>query len=191
MAMVDDPYKRLGIQSNASHEAIRRAYRAQAKRLHPDLGGNAGEMARLAEAYAIVSRPVAAGVAVFRAPRRAPRRVGACVRWSPEAERFAHEVFRPQARLLELTLERLDLALAAGRRVDEVVGQAELAVAMAGSRLARATWPAELERAKALVGKALRLMSDGLVELGEDRHAGRKALDVGRFRLRTALAEAP
>ncbi len=44
--MIDDPYKVLGISPNASDEEIKRAYRALAKKYHPDRNPGDAEAAR-------------------------------------------------------------------------------------------------------------------------------------------------
>lgn len=58
-----DPYAVLGLAPDASDEAIRRAFRAEAKRLHPDLNPDNAEAQRsfqaLTEAYALLSDPLA------------------------------------------------------------------------------------------------------------------------------------
>jgi curved DNA-binding protein CbpA len=48
-------YKILDVDENASKEVIKKAYRDKAKKVHPDKGGNALEMAALARAYNILS----------------------------------------------------------------------------------------------------------------------------------------
>jgi curved DNA-binding protein CbpA len=54
-----DPYKVLGVTSNASEAEIREAYRARARRLHPDLVGEQGldEMRALNQAWAVLKDP--------------------------------------------------------------------------------------------------------------------------------------
>jgi curved DNA-binding protein CbpA len=54
---VKDPYKTLGVARDASHQEIKRAYRAKAKKDHPDAGGRESEMAELTGAYALLSSP--------------------------------------------------------------------------------------------------------------------------------------
>ena len=44
--MIDDPYKVLGLDRNASDEDVKRAYRALAKKYHPDLNPGDQEAAR-------------------------------------------------------------------------------------------------------------------------------------------------
>lgn len=44
--MIDDPYKVLGLEPGASEEAVKRAYRALAKKYHPDLNPGNEEAAR-------------------------------------------------------------------------------------------------------------------------------------------------
>jgi hypothetical protein len=44
----------LGVASNADRDEIRRAYRAKARKLHPDLGGSSDEMKLLNEAYEVL-----------------------------------------------------------------------------------------------------------------------------------------
>jgi len=54
-----DYYKALGVDKNASPEQIKRAYRAKARKVHPDKGGDGSEMAEISKAYACLSSPVA------------------------------------------------------------------------------------------------------------------------------------
>ena len=59
--MVDDPYKVLGLDRNASDEDVKRAYRALAKKYHPDLNPGDQEAARkmqqVNEAYDQIKNP--------------------------------------------------------------------------------------------------------------------------------------
>jgi curved DNA-binding protein CbpA len=54
---MDNYYGLLGISQNASYQEIKRAFREKAKRLHPDIAGNAAvnEMQRLISAYEVLS----------------------------------------------------------------------------------------------------------------------------------------
>jgi curved DNA-binding protein CbpA len=54
-----DPYKVLGVPSTASEIEIREAYRARARRLHPDLVGEQGldDMRALNQAWAVLKDP--------------------------------------------------------------------------------------------------------------------------------------
>ena len=59
--MVDDPYKVLGLSPDASDEEVKRAYRALAKKYHPDLNPGDQEAARkmqqVNEAYDQIKNP--------------------------------------------------------------------------------------------------------------------------------------
>ena len=59
--MVDDPYKVLGLPQNASDEDVKRAYRALAKKYHPDMNPGDAEAEKkfkeASEAYAVLSDP--------------------------------------------------------------------------------------------------------------------------------------
>ena len=59
--MVDDPYKVLGLDRNASDEDVKRAYRTLAKKYHPDLNPGDQEAARkmqeVNEAYDQIKNP--------------------------------------------------------------------------------------------------------------------------------------
>ena len=59
--MVDDPYKVLGLSRDASDEEVKRAYRALAKKYHPDLNPGDQEAARkmqqVNEAYDQIKNP--------------------------------------------------------------------------------------------------------------------------------------
>jgi curved DNA-binding protein CbpA len=52
-----DPYVLLGVPRDATTPQIKRAFRAAAKRHHPDRGGDAEEMGRIMEAYRLLSSP--------------------------------------------------------------------------------------------------------------------------------------
>jgi DnaJ domain len=52
-----DPYAVLGVPATASQVEIRAAYRAAARRVHPDAGGSADEMQRLNVAWHLLQDP--------------------------------------------------------------------------------------------------------------------------------------
>jgi curved DNA-binding protein CbpA len=47
-------YEKLGVTKDASPDEIKRSYRAKAKDLHPDKGGNSAEFAEVATAFAVL-----------------------------------------------------------------------------------------------------------------------------------------
>ena len=53
--MTNNPYKILGVNRNASYEEIKKAYRQQIKRYHPDLGGDEEKTKLINNAWAILS----------------------------------------------------------------------------------------------------------------------------------------
>lgn len=52
-----DHYTTLGINSNASPEEIKQAYRKLAKKFHPDLGGDKAQFQKISEAYETLGDP--------------------------------------------------------------------------------------------------------------------------------------
>jgi curved DNA-binding protein CbpA len=52
-----DPYAIVGVAKDATAELIRKAYRAKAKEVHPDAGGDAENFAALSRAFGILSDP--------------------------------------------------------------------------------------------------------------------------------------
>src|SRR3954471_14574871 len=73
MASADDPYGLLGIDSNADHAQVRRAFRRLALRWHPDRAGPEATVTfpKISAAYAVLSDPVARA----RYDRQRPRPV--------------------------------------------------------------------------------------------------------------------
>ena len=54
---MSDPYDVLQVHRRAEPEVIRAAFRALARKYHPDFGGDAARMVRITEAYAILGSP--------------------------------------------------------------------------------------------------------------------------------------
>ncbi|WP_423063561.1 DnaJ domain-containing protein [Candidiatus Paracoxiella cheracis] len=54
-----DLYEALGITADSTQEAIKRAYRNQARLFHPDVGGSHERMTVINQAYATLSNPEA------------------------------------------------------------------------------------------------------------------------------------
>ena len=52
---MDDPYKILGLEKDASESDIKKAYRKLAMKHHPDKGGKADEFKKVSSAYEILS----------------------------------------------------------------------------------------------------------------------------------------
>jgi hypothetical protein len=51
-----DPYEVLGVRSDSPSEVIEAAYRAMAKKLHPDVGGDADAFKQVQDAYERIGR---------------------------------------------------------------------------------------------------------------------------------------
>jgi DnaJ domain len=83
-----DPYAILGLTPGADAAAMAAAYRAQAKRWHPDRGGGEEAARRMAEINAAYDL-LRAGAAHTSRPRPRPRRRGRRGSWLPEAVRRA------------------------------------------------------------------------------------------------------
>ena len=52
-----NPYSTLGVSKGATAETIKRAYKDQAKKHHPDRGGDANKFAEISNAYDILKDP--------------------------------------------------------------------------------------------------------------------------------------
>jgi hypothetical protein len=83
-----DPYSILGVEPGAEEREVAAAYRAQAKRWHPDRGGGEEAARRMAEVNAAYDLLRAAAAHAPR-PRPARRRAGVRGGWLPEPVRRA------------------------------------------------------------------------------------------------------
>jgi hypothetical protein len=84
-----DPYTILGVREGAAEPELAAAYRAQAKRWHPDRGGGADGERRMAEINAAYDLLRAEAAHAQPAPGRPARRGGRRGSWLPEAVRRA------------------------------------------------------------------------------------------------------
>ncbi len=91
-----DPYQVLGVASTATLEEIRNAYRRQAKRYHPDAGGEDWVFRILAQAYEMLSAARVARATAAPAP-------------SPHPERRAHPRSEPGAETVRQGLHDKDV----------------------------------------------------------------------------------
>lgn len=55
--MAKSHYENLGVAVDANDHEIKRAYRAKARTMHPDKGGNTAEFAEIARAYEVLKDP--------------------------------------------------------------------------------------------------------------------------------------
>jgi DnaJ-class molecular chaperone len=53
---VSSPYRVLGLDTSATDELVKLAYKLLSQKLHPDHGGSAGAMARLNKAYEDIAK---------------------------------------------------------------------------------------------------------------------------------------
>ncbi len=53
-----DAYQTLGVQKDASHAEIKKAYRTRAKKSHPDAGGSPEEFHEIQKCYAVLANPI-------------------------------------------------------------------------------------------------------------------------------------
>lgn len=96
--MPADHYQTLGLRPDADAEAIRRAYREAAKRLHPDVNAQAdaaAQFARVQKAYAALSDPDKRRAYDARRAARAGR-VPPCAPGAPGASGASGEPAGPQ-----------------------------------------------------------------------------------------------
>jgi hypothetical protein len=49
-----DPYRTLGVKKNSTKDEIKKSYRAKAKKLHPDVGGDSSKFSELSSAYSLL-----------------------------------------------------------------------------------------------------------------------------------------
>lgn len=77
----DDPYLELGVPFGSDRRAVRAAYLARARRLHPDRGGAVADMARLNAAYELLS-DARRRAAYDTSPEAAVRRQRAAEPWT-------------------------------------------------------------------------------------------------------------
>jgi hypothetical protein len=94
-----DPSEVLGVSADATLEQIRDAYRAKAKRHHPDVGGEEWAFRIIAQAYETMStaRVVRASAREAEAPRRSPWRPSPSTHANGNATESARERFRAHA----------------------------------------------------------------------------------------------
>jgi curved DNA-binding protein CbpA len=101
MTLQIDPAEVLGVAADATLEQIRDAYRAKAKRHHPDVGGEEWAFRIIAQAYETMStaRVVRASAREAEAPPRAARRPGSSpfANANGDSTEQVRERFRAQA----------------------------------------------------------------------------------------------
>jgi curved DNA-binding protein CbpA len=112
-----DHYAVLGVAPSASPQAVRQAYREQAKVQHPDKGGSATEFQRLQEAYEVLSNAGTREVydAAQRDAATARRRQATRARAAAHEERrlaAAREQRMAQLRKAKAAMARMDRAMA-------------------------------------------------------------------------------
>ncbi len=171
-----DPYQILGVSRDASADQVRRAYRFQAMRLHPDrAGGDAGQMAELNAAHDQIQADLARGnrIPISRAataraqrPRPAPPVANrARLVELATAIRDLDRILRTFPRKVERALERLEgdpYDLEESERFGLVTTDLETALKSVMTRLATCDAPGELHGHVGRVEQGLRQIEDAL-----------------------------
>ncbi len=88
------PYEVLGVSSTATHDELRRAYRRELRRTHPDTGGDAAKFTAVQLAWERVGTPIDRAVYDRGAPRAGERTHS----WAQPAGRDRRAESRPRAR---------------------------------------------------------------------------------------------
>lgn len=124
-------YRLLGVDSDASDEAIASQYRHLAYQAHPDQGGTDDEMAQLAEAYALVRSARGSGDGAL-----ALRRTGVAVASPQDMTLRRDELRNDSRRAFETTIRHRTSRLKQAKRqgVWAAIGSAGIAVIIAFMR---------------------------------------------------------
>jgi curved DNA-binding protein CbpA len=167
-------YDILGLKQDASADAIRRAFRRQAKALHPDKdSGTEAEMVRLNEAYDTLKDPDKreAYDATLRPAYRLPQRPAEAPPTLDPME-FLARVLLPLDRQLAVALQFLDEAIAELaydlyddryiERFGRAVEGAQAAMTQIDRKLMGAEWPGPLASALNLYSQGLRQVEDAI-----------------------------
>lgn len=176
-------YEILGVERDASAEAIRRAFRDRAKERHPDTeAGSEAGMVLLNQAYDTLKdarrrreydaslHPVLASYGPDRRPTRPrPRPSG-----GPDPLLFLVQVFQPLDKRLVGAIADLNRALEEVAydiyddtyiaRFERAVAATETLVSGLGDVLQRSDWPAPLMNALNLYGQSIRQVEDALAD---------------------------
>lgn len=159
-------YEILGVPRGANADDLRRAFRRQAKVLHPDArGGTAAKMIRLTEAYEVLRDP-----GKRAAYDRTLRPVVVKAAWDPLE--FKLRVFPPLDQEVKRALETLQPAVGELAydiyddryiaRFGAAVARAGEALAVAHGRLFSSPWPDALASALNLYRQGLRQADDAI-----------------------------
>lgn len=168
-------YETLGITAAATTADIRRAYRLQAKQMHPDKeAGTEAKMVRLNEAYDILKDPDKrqAYDATLRPAYRLPKRPTPTGPAPLDPLEFMARVFRPLDRELGLAVQRLLEAIdelsydvyddTYINAFDLAVAAADKAFSQAHQRLFSAEWPGAIASGLNLYRQGVRQAEDAV-----------------------------
>ena len=173
-------YDILGVLPDATPDDIRRAFRSEAKRLHPDTeSGNESQMLQLNEAYETL-RDAARRASYDQSlqPRgyRLPKRPAPAGPVAMDPIDYRERVFHPLDLRITRALQALDQAIVELAydiyddiyiaRFSEAVQATEVALALAYRQLMGTVWPSPLVSALNLYRQGIRQADDAIEDFG-------------------------